>query len=211
MEAGYVKSFQVRDYECDAYGHLNNANYVRYMHETTLEALSRMSAQDARGESARGVWYPRQLFVDYLQPAYYGDTLQVRAQPVYREDDRLVWEYEFRKEPPADGLIRAQLTYGSFDLQAGTWQPISQELIGMKNGTKPVDVEFPRQPPLHKEGLSRAPGWCSGGMCPRMGWCRWALTWITCWTSSYRLPLPAGGPTSMPCRKAMPWWCGASG
>jgi len=157
MEAGYVKSFQVREYECDAYGHLNNANYVRYMHETTLEALSRKGVLAARGESSRGVWYPRQLFVDYLQPAYYGDTLQVRAQPVYREDDRLVWEYEFRKEPPADGLIRAQLTYGSFDLQAGTWQPISQELIGMKNGTKPVDVEFPRQPPPPQGGAFTRP------------------------------------------------------
>ena len=34
----YQRSFRIRHYECDAYGHLNNANYLRFMQETATDA-----------------------------------------------------------------------------------------------------------------------------------------------------------------------------
>jgi acyl-CoA thioester hydrolase len=147
MTTDFIKSFQVREYECDAYGHLNNANYVRYLHETTLEALNGMGVLPARSEPAKRIWYPRELFVDYLQPTYFGESLQVQATPVLQDGHRLVWEYEVRKEPAADVLVRAQLTYGIMDQKGGEWQPIPQDQIGISDSAKPFDAGFPRLPP----------------------------------------------------------------
>ena len=125
MDGGYLKTFQVREYECDAYGHLNNANYVRYLHETTLEILNEREALAPRGGPARRVWYAKELFIDYLMPAYYGDRLQVQALPVFQKDYHLVWDYEIRRDGPSETLVRAQLTYGVIDPIEGDWQPIS--------------------------------------------------------------------------------------
>ncbi len=33
MQPFHMSTFRVRQYECDAYGHLNNVNYVRYLGE----------------------------------------------------------------------------------------------------------------------------------------------------------------------------------
>lgn len=34
----HTRQFRIRHYECDAYGHLNNVNYLRYMQETAFDA-----------------------------------------------------------------------------------------------------------------------------------------------------------------------------
>jgi len=34
----HERAFRVRHYECDAYGHVNHANYLRYMQEAALDA-----------------------------------------------------------------------------------------------------------------------------------------------------------------------------
>ena len=39
MPLTHVRSFRVRHYECDAFGHLNNTNYVRYMQETAFDTF----------------------------------------------------------------------------------------------------------------------------------------------------------------------------
>ena len=38
MPLVHTRNFRVRHYECDAYGHLNNANYLRYMQEAAFDA-----------------------------------------------------------------------------------------------------------------------------------------------------------------------------
>ena len=38
MPAVYERVFKVRHYECEAYGHVNHANCLRYMQEVSLDA-----------------------------------------------------------------------------------------------------------------------------------------------------------------------------
>jgi acyl-CoA thioesterase FadM len=38
----YDRTFRVRYYECDAYGHVNNTHYLRYLQETALDAATMM-------------------------------------------------------------------------------------------------------------------------------------------------------------------------
>ena len=102
--------FRVRAYECDSLGHVNNAVYIQYVHQATLDALG---VADDRGE---GFWSPRALAVEYHAPTRYGDILTVttwvldaddlrvtRAYTIGRGADdarvasaRIVWEYRDR-------------------------------------------------------------------------------------------------------------------
>ena len=38
MPLTHVRTFRVRHYECDALGHVNYANYLRYMQEAAFDA-----------------------------------------------------------------------------------------------------------------------------------------------------------------------------
>ena len=38
MPRTFIRPFRIRYYECDPYGHVNNANYLRYATQAALEA-----------------------------------------------------------------------------------------------------------------------------------------------------------------------------
>jgi len=51
MPATHIATFAVRHYECDAYGHLNNANYIHYMEEAAFQASTAVGYSKARYEA----------------------------------------------------------------------------------------------------------------------------------------------------------------
>ncbi len=60
------RPFRIRHYECDAYGHLNNTAYLRYLEEVEL-AAGRTGAE------------LRAVDLTYVQPLRFGDTVDVAA------------------------------------------------------------------------------------------------------------------------------------
>jgi acyl-CoA thioester hydrolase len=73
----HTSSFRVRQYECDAYGHLNNVNYVRYLQEAMLEGGA--AAGYSVAHSATLGWQTRRLDIEYLRPVRYGDTVELQV------------------------------------------------------------------------------------------------------------------------------------
>ncbi len=61
-----ARAFRIRHYECDAYGHLNNTAYLRYLEEVELAA----------GRTGADL---RSLDLTYVQPLRFGDTVDVEA------------------------------------------------------------------------------------------------------------------------------------
>jgi acyl-CoA thioester hydrolase len=104
MPAIHTASFAVRHYECDAYGHLNNANYIHYMEEAAFQASAAVGYSKARYESLGALWLARETHIEYLLPVRYGDTVEVKT---WVEDFRRVRSrrrYEFR-HPGEDTLL----------------------------------------------------------------------------------------------------------
>ncbi len=62
------RSFRVRHYECDAYGHLNNTAYLHYLEEIEIDAGI------AVGQRLR------HIDIRYIASASFGDTLAVTAE-----------------------------------------------------------------------------------------------------------------------------------
>jgi acyl-CoA thioester hydrolase len=75
----YERAFRVRLYECDAYGHVNHANYLRYMQEAAFDASAAVGYDFDRYRQLGQQWLIRETDITYLRPLAYGDTVVVRT------------------------------------------------------------------------------------------------------------------------------------
>jgi len=74
--------FRVRTYECDAYGHVNNAVYLHYLEMARYEFL-RDIGFDYKALIANGYGiYISRVEIDYRKPAFIDDVLAVESEPL---------------------------------------------------------------------------------------------------------------------------------
>ena len=93
----------VRSYECDSYGHVNNANYLHYLEFARYELLKDMGFDyPAMIRAGYGIYVAR-IEIDYKKPAVTDDELLIKswaikkgavsgvlAQEIWRGDELLV-------------------------------------------------------------------------------------------------------------------------
>jgi acyl-CoA thioester hydrolase len=152
MEMGdmaFVSTFQVRRYECDAYDHLNNVNYVRFLSEATLDALARRATTAA--EAAGRCWQANALDVEYLRPIRYGDTVEMRTYITCRAENSLRWIYEYRLVGAEELVARAQAdtdrlsSPGSYAVPA-VGSPAATHIVTVQHTLPPLVATFPEAP-----------------------------------------------------------------
>lgn len=121
MPAVFRRKFRVRHYECDAYGHLNHVNYVRYMQETALDASAAVGWDVARYQAAGHQWLIRETDIEYLLPLHYNEEVEITT---WVADFRRVQSrrmYEFRRI--TDGELIARATTNWVYLNSATQRP----------------------------------------------------------------------------------------
>jgi acyl-CoA thioester hydrolase len=79
MPITHERIFRIRHYECDAYGHVNNTNYLRYMQETAFDASAAVGYDMARYQALGHHWLVRETEIEYLAPLRYGDSVRVKT------------------------------------------------------------------------------------------------------------------------------------
>jgi len=77
MPRGYRRLFRVREYECDLHGHVNNANYLRYMQQAASEASADVGYSPARYRELGTLWLIRETGIEYLRPIHPQQTVEV--------------------------------------------------------------------------------------------------------------------------------------
>ncbi|MEZ4668932.1 MAG: thioesterase family protein [Anaerolineae bacterium] len=129
MPATHTASYTVRHYECDALGHLNNANYVRYMEEAAFNASAAVGYDKARYDVMGFLWLAHETEIEYLQPVGYGDSLEVKTWVGDFRRIRSRRMYEFR-QAGQNGLVARASTDWVY-LNAATLRPatIPPEMI----------------------------------------------------------------------------------
>ena len=75
----YTRSFRVRHYEQDSFGHVNNAVYANYLQEAAIEASTDAGFSPEWYAEANTGWVIRQLAIRYHLQASYGDELEVKT------------------------------------------------------------------------------------------------------------------------------------
>jgi acyl-CoA thioester hydrolase len=152
MPRTYTRLFRVRHYECDAYGHVNHANYLRYMQETAFDASAAAGYDLARYAAIGCQWLIRETEIEYLRPLRYGDSLQVTTWVADFRRVRSWRAYEFRHAVSGELVARAQTDWAFMDTSSGRPAEIPFEMKaaflpeGVPESGVPRD-RFPAGPP----------------------------------------------------------------
>jgi YbgC/YbaW family acyl-CoA thioester hydrolase len=107
MIDSHTKTFRIRSYECDIYGHVNNAVYLRYLQEANLAFSNAAGWPLKRYESFGLNWWPSRINFEYLVPLYYGDTVNVTVQPTGIEATAFQQTFEFHKLGTSELVAKA--------------------------------------------------------------------------------------------------------
>lgn len=75
-------SLTVRTYECDSYGHVNNANYLNYLEYARYEFLKSIGFDYSSIINAGYGIYIARLEIDYKKPAVTGEHLTIKSWPI---------------------------------------------------------------------------------------------------------------------------------
>ncbi len=101
--------FRVRYDDCDAYGHLNNVAYARYVVEAGLRADAAAGYDPARCAAIGRRWHTRRLEIEYLRPVRYGETVRVVPCGAEVEAATLRRAYALHVEGADGPVARAQV------------------------------------------------------------------------------------------------------
>src|SRR5688500_20144331 len=78
MPAIYEHTLTVRPDEIDEQGHVSNVHYVSWLQSAAVAHSSAQGWPPQRYLDAGASWVVRSHFIEYLQPAYGGEPLDVR-------------------------------------------------------------------------------------------------------------------------------------
>jgi acyl-CoA thioester hydrolase len=148
MPLTHVRTFCVRHHECNAYGHVHPAVYMRYAQESAFDASAAAGYDMARYEELDRLWLARETEIEYLLPLRYGDSVQVKTWVVDFRRVRSVRAYEFRHADSRALVGRAFTDWVHLVLSTGRPAHISPE---MRSGF------FPEGPPPPAPARKRFP------------------------------------------------------
>jgi acyl-CoA thioester hydrolase len=119
MAHTYTHTIQVRFDECDVYGHLNNAMYLRYMQESAFIASADAGLDGAAFEQMGRLWLIRGHEIEYLQPLRAGDTVKITT-----------WNVGYRRTLMRRAYEMKNLSNGAVVAKAHTdWVFLDQESL----------------------------------------------------------------------------------
>jgi acyl-CoA thioester hydrolase len=75
-------TLKVRSYECDSYGHVNNANYLNYLEFARYEFLKSIGFDYPAAINAGYGVYVARVEIDYKTPAVTDDGLLIKSWPI---------------------------------------------------------------------------------------------------------------------------------
>jgi len=106
-------ALKVRTYECDGYGHVNNANYLNYLEYARHELLKDIGFDyQAMIKAGYGV-YVAKIAIDYKKPAVTDDELFIKSWPIKKGAVSGVIAQEIWRGK--DLLVEAKVTWAFVD------------------------------------------------------------------------------------------------
>ncbi len=153
MSIVHVSQFKIRDYECDAYGHLNHANYIRLMQEAAFDASIAVGYPKERYEAMQRLWLARATRIEYHAPLLYGDVVTIKTWVADFRQVRSLRQYEFYRSE--EMVAQAQTDWVFLDRTSSKVVAVPSDIIAAYTGDSLVE-RLPRtgfqQPPPAPEG-----------------------------------------------------------
>jgi acyl-CoA thioester hydrolase len=111
----HVAELKTRSYECDSYGHINNATYLNYLECARIEFLDDLPIS-YRELRRRGVGFVvTRICIDYRLQVGSGETLRIETRSIKKDRIRVVFQQNIYR---GDELVaEAQVTWACINEQ----------------------------------------------------------------------------------------------
>jgi acyl-CoA thioester hydrolase len=125
----FTTHLRVRHYEMDVQGHVNNAVYQHYLEQAAIEHSESLGFTPHRYRELGGTFVMRRVTIDYLRPAFAGDTLALTTWLEEMRGPRAIRRYEIRKAEAPDLLVTAEALWVWVDMVAMRPRAIPSEIF----------------------------------------------------------------------------------
>jgi acyl-CoA thioester hydrolase len=123
MTVIHHENFRVRFCECDAYGHLNNVNYLRWMQEAAFGASGAVGYDFASYDTLGHLWLVRETTIEYLATLAYGDEVEIKTWVSDFRRSHSLRQYEFTNTRTGQVAARASTDWVYVNTQ--TLRPVA--------------------------------------------------------------------------------------
>lgn len=123
----YTKTITIPPAAIDENGHVNNVVYVQWMQDIAVEHYASAGGVTVQGENA--TWVVREHKIEYLQPAFSGQEIEIRTWVEDARRVRSLRKYEFVRKADGAILVRGETDWVFVDTRSGRPLPIPQAVI----------------------------------------------------------------------------------
>lgn len=134
----YKTQFLLTDRDIDANGHLNNVVYVQWMQDIAILHSSAQGFTNEKYHELESTWFVRSHFVEYLSPAFAGDTIEAYTWVTNFKKIRALRKYKFIRASDQVTLAWAETDWIYVSAKTGRPQAIPEDF---KNAFRLVPVE----------------------------------------------------------------------
>lgn len=124
----FAHTFTVPESAIDVNGHANNLEYLRWMQAVATAHSDACGWTLARYQETRTTWVIRSHAIDYLRPAFAGETLKLITWIGGFGDQESPRHYVFWRERDRKVLARATTVWVFIDTEAGRPRLIPEAL-----------------------------------------------------------------------------------
>jgi acyl-CoA thioester hydrolase len=111
MAKSFTKSFVIREADCDPYGHLATASYLRLLYEADREWNISLPGKELDRQLYTQQWRPGTAYIEFLLPLQSSDQLELSLFPGIQEGNRSQRAYTFRIFGENHTAARALITW----------------------------------------------------------------------------------------------------
>jgi acyl-CoA thioester hydrolase len=127
----YRRIFHIPASAIDENGHVNNVAYVQWMQDIAIEHYSFIGGLEAQGQDA--TWVVREHRIEYLQPAFADEVIEVRTWVENIRRVRSLRKYEFIRRSDGRTLVRGETDWVFVDAKTGVPRAIPKEVSRVFN------------------------------------------------------------------------------
>ena len=129
MPAIYTLRHTIVDTEIDRQGHVNNVEYVKWMQRAAVEHSTAQGWPPQRYERIGSVWVVRSHTIEYLQPAFAGEQIEVETWVADFRKIQSRRKYRIVRPSDASLLAIAETNWAFIGLERHVPRRIPKELI----------------------------------------------------------------------------------
>jgi acyl-CoA thioester hydrolase len=152
MPLTHVRTYRVRQCECDVRGNIYHANYLRYMQEAAFDASAAAGYDLARYDEIGYLWLTRETQIEVTRQLHYNDSVQVKTWVADFRRVRSRRAYELRLSSSGELVAEAWTDWAFLDqaTQRPARIPMEMKAAFFPEGLPdpaPARERFPSPPP----------------------------------------------------------------